>query len=250
MAENVFAAAQGDGVADDLRAADRHQRCFPDLVEGAHLRLAGVGLAQGFQALAEALGRRPGDGFAAGQLAKAFELVGDVFHLVRLRDIDGQAERLQLADLRHVVAAFPGQHEIWLQRGDGFQVDARIAADARHLLRFRRVVAVIDGADQLVARPGGEQAFGDMRGEGDDALGRRLEADFLAGVVLEAEISLGAAAQDEGCGQEREVARFHAGFHSFRAVASRCQPASSAGRPQRSRGCWSKRRVRMARRAR
>ncbi len=48
-----------------------------------------------------------------------------------------------------------------------------------------------------------------MRGEGDDAPGRRLEADFLAGVVLEAELGQGAAAQGEGSGQEGEAARSH-----------------------------------------
>lgn len=145
---------------------------------------------QRFQTLAERGSRRIGDGFRTGQLAKAFKLVGDIGHFVGLRNVDGEAQRFQFFNLCHVVAALPGNHQIRLERGNCFHVDARIAADAWHFLGGRRVIAVFDGADQLVASARSIEAFGCMWGKGNNALGGGFETNFLAGIILEDQFGL------------------------------------------------------------
>jgi hypothetical protein len=52
---------------------------------------------------------------------------------------------------------------------DAFEVDPRVAADARDPARRRRVLAVLDGADDALAGAGGKQRLGQMRRQADDA---------------------------------------------------------------------------------
>ena len=77
--------------------------------------------------------------------------------------------------MRGGVAALPADDQIRLQCRHGFHIEARIAADARDLLRCLRVVAVVDRADDAVAGTGGEQRLGHVRREADDALRRLRE---------------------------------------------------------------------------
>ncbi len=183
--ENVLAAAEADGVADDLLAVDGHQRLLPYLVEDPQLRPRRIAGGKLRVACAEGGGGGIGDGFGAGQTTVGLQGGGDILDTVRLRQVDRQPQRAQLGDGGGQVAALPADDEVGLERRHGFEIDLRIAADARQRLGGGGPVAVFDGADDALARAGGEQHLGHVRRQADDALRRTLQAQLGAAVVAQ-----------------------------------------------------------------
>ena len=66
----------------------------------------------------------------------------------------------------------PGDDKIGLLRQQSFEIDTLVAAKAPQFLRGGWVIAVIDDADNALASANGEQNFGDVRCQADDALCR------------------------------------------------------------------------------
>jgi hypothetical protein len=62
------------------------------------------------------------------------------------------------------------------KRDDAFEVDLRVTADACNRGCRRRVITVLDTADDALAGTGGKQRFGQVRCQADDALRRLREA--------------------------------------------------------------------------
>jgi hypothetical protein len=91
------------------------------------------------------------------------------------------AHHLDLA-LRAAVA--PDHDEVGLQRHDAFQVDLAVGADLRDLLGVFREVAIGHDPDHMAAAAGREQQLGNVRRQRDHALGRLLQGDGVAVVVL------------------------------------------------------------------
>ena len=148
-------------------------------------------------------------GLSSGQAAETLDFAGYGGEIPRLRDKDAQAQRTQALHLGPVVAAFPDEDHIGLQRDHGFEVDAGMVADARNRLRRRRIIAVLDGAYQAAAGAGGIKVLGKVRGEGDDAPRRRGEAHLVAEVVGHDDVGMHRQGQGGCRGQQRKQGEFH-----------------------------------------
>ena len=93
-----------------------------------------------------------------------------MFEALRLKRNDRQLQRANALDGRRGRAGFPDQHRVGTQRQQPFQVDAECIADAGNAARGIRMIAVLDGRDDAIARAGIEREFGEVRSETDDAL--------------------------------------------------------------------------------
>jgi hypothetical protein len=134
LAEDIVTAAQADDVGDDLPAADGHQRLFPDLVEGAHRRQAGRSASADRRAAAKALGRAIGDCFCCRPARRALDLAGDIGEMIGLRQIDRNRQAAQRSRCAAALPLCQAMIRSGLQRGDAFEIEARIAADPGDLL--------------------------------------------------------------------------------------------------------------------
>jgi adenylate cyclase len=111
-----------------------------------------------FRAIAAAcIAQLQWNALGAGEHPQAFQAARDVVEAARLVHIDRNTERGELVEVRVAIAGFPRDHEVGFQRGDGLHVDVAVAADARQLAGYFRVVAVGDRADDLRAGAGREQ---------------------------------------------------------------------------------------------
>ena len=104
--------------------------------------------------------------------------------IARLTVEDRDAEPTQFSDLRRQAPAAPGHHQIRFQREDAFEVQRRTAADQGQAERLPRIVAELADADDARTRASGEQEFGRVRRQADDALGGRQQRQHMPGVVL------------------------------------------------------------------
>lgn len=181
--EHVAAAAQRDHLAEQTRPVQRHERAIPDLIEHRHGRPRRVARAQLRDRVAIVRGRRLRARLRAEQLAEARERGRDVVERARFAEEQRNAERAQSVGLALRVAMAPDHDQIGLQRGDAFEVERAVVADARHALGCGRVVAVVHGAHQFGAAAGRIDEFGRMRREADHALRGRGERDGRAAVV-------------------------------------------------------------------
>jgi hypothetical protein len=129
-ANTLHAAAQADHVADDLAPADRHQRLLPGLVEDIDRRPAGKALLQVGMARAQACvaASRPAASLPPS-MPKCSRLRAMSSMRPRLRQVERQAQRTQAFDMAGDVAALPADHQVGLERGDGFEVELGVAAD-------------------------------------------------------------------------------------------------------------------------
>ncbi len=100
-----------------------------------------------------------------------------------LRVQHGKPHALQSVDVRRAVAADPDDDQIGFQRQDALEVDAAVVADARKHFRHRGIVAGAVDTHQLRTGTDGKQQFGEMRGQGNDALRWPGEFERLPDVV-------------------------------------------------------------------
>lgn len=116
-----------------------------------------------------------------------------------------EAQAAQLLDIGRGIARLPGDEEVRLEGRDGFQIQPAVAADPGQLAGRFGIVAVIHGPHQGRAGAGGVEGFRHMGGQADDALGRPLETDLAAGVVLDHDIGPG---RQGGAGQGKQEEGF------------------------------------------
>ncbi len=69
--------------------------------------------------------------------------------MMRLAEEQRHMHFTQAIELALRVAMPPDDNQIGLQRDDPFKVERLVVADARQLLRLRRIVAIGHGADQF-----------------------------------------------------------------------------------------------------
>lgn len=74
-------------------------------------------------------------------------------------------QRLQLVNLAFGIAPAPGQHHVWLERHDAFQVHSLPAGNLFDRFGLRRIIGIAADADRR--DPGGKGQFGIGGGEGD-----------------------------------------------------------------------------------
>jgi hypothetical protein len=156
-----------------------------------------------------------------------------------LRDIDREAERAQFVDMRGRVAARPTDDQIGFQRGDGFEVEARVAAHFRDLFHCFGEIAELDDPDQSIAGAGREDRLRQMRRQGYDAF-RRLGQTKCGAAVIDGR-NFGARQPAGNNQQQRNERTDHAESrtHSASAAFSPCHCASFAGSPKRNKSVAS-----------
>ena len=184
MGKDVAASAEGDGLADQLFAVDGHQRSMPYFIEDPYRRCTCVAVTQSLQPFTKSFCELVGNRVGARQPAQRLDLFGDIVEPSGFADENGESQRTQPFDVPGAVAALPGQNQIRLQGDDRLEIQAGVVTDARDLFRLGWVVAVTHGPHQRIARPGGEQVFGVMRRQTDDASGGLRKADHIAERIL------------------------------------------------------------------
>ncbi len=171
--EHVVAAARRDRLRNEVAAADRVERLVPDFVEHAQLRrrsrIARPAPHAGARNSAAAGSR---DRRRARERAELLDVVRDARDRLRIADEHRDVLRAQRGELRRRRVR-PRDDEVRRERHDALQVERRRVAHARQRPRRRGPVAVRDDADHGAAGARGEQQFGRVRREADDAL-RRL----------------------------------------------------------------------------
>ena len=142
-------------------------------------------------------------------------------------DEDGRAEAPQ----RLLVAGGKPLPQIrirsGLQRRDAFEIDAVRAADPRNALRGLGPVGELGRADDARARADGEQLFGQVRGERDDAPRRLRQRDRRAAVVDDAHFRRSAGSATQKRRRAGEEQRDRAALH----FAASAVPGGSVMKP-------------------
>ncbi len=182
--ENVFATTQPDRGADQMPPADRVERLVPDFVENRKLGRGNRPSFQRGKAGTETRSRACGLCRGAGERAQPFDLDRDRRRRPWIGDEDRGADGTQALDLRRGKIR-PDDDQVGLECNDALEVEAGGSADLNQPRRFRRPVGRCQDTDDAIARTGGKQELRRMRGEADDAPGRRGERDRCAGRIFD-----------------------------------------------------------------
>ncbi len=164
-------------------ATDCHQGRVPHLIEHpqpARLPVAcGQGRKTGFKRSCRGFGLIR----SAGKLPQPPQTGRNIGQRPGIAAINRQPHASQQIQLIRRIATLPAHHQIGPQRQDGLHIHAGITAHRGQAARGRRIVAVRHAPDDPAARPGGEQQFGHMRRQADDAAGRSRQFHPAAGVI-------------------------------------------------------------------
>ena len=173
VGEHVAPAAEFDDLADDVPAVHGVDRLIVELDEHAHGPRRPVETPQLGDFPIESGGGGLGHRWRPGDRTDGPERDRYVGETVGRDLAVSELERIETLD--HVVgrARRPGQDNVRLQGQQPFHVDAPGVADARQASRLRGVIAVLDDADEEVARARGVHEFGEMWREAHDPRPRR-----------------------------------------------------------------------------